>query len=104
MIYVSNKANIDLLSDEGSSFQHDQWRLCLRDKLISSTEGSFPMYHELPTTATFDSALDTLTRNYTDNGFVKFVPNIRRTLDLIQPFAITVTTMVQSDPTVACLV
>lgn len=104
MVYISTKESIDLLSDEGSSFQDDQWRLRLRDKLMSYKESVFPMYHELATTATFDSTLETLTRNYTDNGLAKFVPNIRRILDMIEPFVAAITTMVQSNPTVACFV
>jgi len=104
MVYGPNKWNIDLLSDEGSSFQDDQWRLRLRDKLLSYKESPFPIYYELATTATFDSALETLTRRYTDLGASKFVPNIRKILDMIQPFTATITSMVQSNPTVACLV
>ncbi len=104
MLYIAKTTEIDLLMDEGASFQDDQWRLHLRDKLLESQESPQAFYHELARSATFDSALEMLTRTYTENGCQKWVPRVQKILDTIQPFTAAITTMVQSNPTVACLV
>lgn len=104
MKYVGSDNSIDLLSDEGSSFQDDQWRLVLRDKILVSREGTFSFHDDLAETATFESALEELTRTYTSHGLTKCVPHIQDILKTVQPFATAITTIVQASPTVACLV
>jgi len=94
----------DLTSDEGANIQEELWQLSLQQKLREAKSGEEQFYYDLSLHATFDTALTSLTRTYTDNGFTHRLPRVQAILGAIQPFSTAITTMVQSNPTIASLV
>jgi hypothetical protein len=94
----------DLTSDEGANIQEELWQLSLQQKLREAKLGEEQFYYDLSLHATFDTALSSLTQTYTDNGFTHRLPRVQAILGAIQPFSSVITTMVQSNPTIASLV
>lgn len=96
--------SVDLLSDEGAGIQDDLWRLTVQQKLRSAKLIDSHVVEQLSTHATFDSALESLTQSYNENGFARRMPFVQSLLNAIRPFTAVISTMVQSDPTISALV
>ena len=95
---------VDLLSDEGATFQEDQWRLMLSQKLQQSRSAARPFYDDIVRHATPESSLQALTVLYTQHGVAKHLPSINASLTVIRPFVLALSTLCSSHPEIACLV
>lgn len=102
---------LNLLEDEGESYQRDLWQLAISekaqqlDKACSSRSLSIQdqdvaeiqAVFKANTTASPDDFLQALTALYNKNGFAQRMPRIREIFADVQPFISAVNTLVQAD-------
>lgn len=87
----------DSSSDEGADCQQDLWKLVLRQKLSKTKQCPTPINVEVSDNSTTETFLQTLTASYNENGFAQKMPRVREIFSSMEPFVITINTMVQSN-------
>lgn len=97
--YVAPPPAYDFTVNEGADYQQRLWHLVLEEKTRSLTEARKLVNTRDSVTdiTTPETYLQSLTAAYNENGFAQRMPRIREIFASIEPFAQTITTMVQSE-------